>query len=102
MSFKKQYLKSRPICKVTFRMSKEAANDVKTIHIVGDFNNWDTHATPMKRLKTGDHMVTLDLDIGREYQYRYLLDGTVWINDWQADKYVPSHYGNVENSVIIL
>jgi hypothetical protein len=56
----------------------------------------------MKRLKTGNHMVTLDLKIDREYQYRYLFDGTVWINDWQTDKYVPSYYRNVENSVIVL
>jgi len=102
MSFKKQYLKSHPICKVTFRMPKEAVDGASTVHIVGDFNDWNTNATPMKSLKTGDYMVIIDLNTGREYQYRYLLDGTVWINDWQADKYIPSYYGNVENSVIIL
>jgi 1,4-alpha-glucan branching enzyme len=102
MSFKKQYLKSRPICKVTFKMHREAVDGAKSVHIVGDFNNWDTHENPMKQMKNGDYMVTLDLDAGREYQYRYLLDGTIWINDWQADKYVTSYFGNVENSVIIL
>lgn len=102
MSFKKQYLKSRPICKVTFRISKEAVDSASTVHIVGEFNEWDKKATPMKRLKTGEFVVTVDMDVGREYQYRYLLDNITWVNDNQADKYVPSYYKDVENSVIII
>jgi len=102
MSFKKQYLKSRPICKVTFRISKEAVDGASTVHIVGEFNDWDKNATPMKRLKTGDFVATVDMDVGREYQYRFLLNNTTWINDAQADKYVPSHYRDVDNSVIII
>jgi len=102
MSFKKQYLKSKPVCKVTFRMSEENLEGANTVHVVGDFNGWDTYASPMKRLKTGDYVLTMDLKIGREYQYRYLLDGTSWINDWHADKYVRSTYSDAENSVVIL
>ena len=41
MSIKKQFLKSRPVCKVTFRVDKEAANTAEKLYIVGDFNQWD-------------------------------------------------------------
>lgn len=102
MSIKKQYLKSKPICKVTFRMPKEAANSAEKAHVVGEFNNWDVHATPMKKLKNGAFTVTVDLEQEREYQFRYLVDETKWENDWHADKYVPTSYGDSDNSVVVI
>jgi len=42
------------------------------------------------------------LKTGREYQYRYLIDGRNWQNDVQADKYVHSSYGACENSVVMV
>lgn len=72
VGFRKQYLKSRPVCRVTFRLPKKAAPDAKGVTIVGDFNNWDKALTPMKRLKNGDFTVTLELEKGREYRFRHL------------------------------
>ena len=102
MSLKKKYLKSKPICKVSFEVPKEAAKQADEIYIVGEFNDWNTSATPMKKLKNGKFTSTLDLNVGREYQFRYLLDGEEWENDWQADKYVPNSYGDCENSVVVV
>ena len=102
MSIRKRYLKSKPLGKVTFKLSKEAAQKAKKVYIVGEFNDWDTSANPMKRLKNGDFSVTLELEKGREYHFRYLLDGKIWENDWEADKYVRSNYGNCENSVVVV
>ncbi len=102
MSLKKQFLKSKPVCKVTFRLPKKAAKAAKTVHVVGEFNNWDVYATPMKCLKNGSFTVTIDLEQGREYQFRYLLDEISWENDWDADKYLPSQLGNCENSVVVV
>lgn len=94
---RKKMLKSKPICKVTFEVPLEVAAD--TAHLVGDFNEWNPAATPMKRLKDGRFTVTLDLDQDREYQFRYLIDGKVWQNDGQADRYVANPYGT-DNSVV--
>ena len=102
MSIKKQYLKSKPVCKVTFRISEERGNSAGTAYVVGEFNNWDSVSTPMKKLKTGAFTTTLDLVKGREYQFRYLLDNQIWENDADADKYVPTPFGDCENSVIDL
>jgi 1,4-alpha-glucan branching enzyme len=102
MSIKKQYLKSKPVCKVTFRISEEIGNSAGTAHVVGEFNNWDSVYTPMKKLKTGAFTTTLDLEKGREYQFRYLLDNKIWENDADADKYVLTPFGDCENSVIAL
>jgi 1,4-alpha-glucan branching enzyme len=99
---KKEYLKSRNGCKVTFRLPKIAAPKAKSVCIVGDFNDWNIYANPMKKLKRGDFTITLELQPGREYQFRYLIDGSDWENDWNADKYVKSPFGDSDNSVIVL
>jgi 1,4-alpha-glucan branching enzyme len=98
---KKQYLKSRKACKVTFRLPRIAAPGAKAVCIVGDFNGWSIYADPMKKLKSGDFTITLELEPGREYQFRYLIDEQRWENDWNADRYEKSPYGT-DNSVVIV
>jgi 1,4-alpha-glucan branching enzyme len=99
---KKEYLKSKKVCKVTFRLPKIAVTDAKNAYVVGDFNEWNMYASPMKKLKSGDYTITLELEPGREYQFRYLINETKWENDWNADKYVKSPYGDSDNSVVIV
>jgi len=100
MSLQKRYLKSRPLSKVTFRLPAEAVPAGAMVHLVGDFNDWDAAATPMSQLKSGEFKVTIDLPVGQEYEFRYLINGRVWENDWAADKYAPSGLGVEENSVV--
>ena len=100
MSLKKQYLKSKPICKVTFKIPEIISDSAKTASIVGEFNNWSYNANPMKRLKNGAFSVTLDLEKGREYQFRYFIDDEKWENERDADRFVPSPYLDSENSVV--
>ena len=105
MGLQKRFLKSKPIGKVTFRLPKEAASEATNVNLVGEFNNWDKSALPMTRLKNGEFKVTLDLPVGREYHFRYLIsnpEGTCWENDWSADKYAPSGFNGDENSVLVL
>jgi 1,4-alpha-glucan branching enzyme len=100
VSLKKQYLKTRNVCKVTFRLPSVAAPKATAVHIVGEFNNWSTVATPMKKLKSGEFKAILDLPPGKAFQFRYLIDQTRWENDWEADRYVRSDYGACENSIV--
>ena len=100
MSFKKTYLKSKPVCKVSFKLSKEEAKDAEKVQLVGDFNAWDKQATPMKKLKNGAFSASINVAKDEQYQFRYLLDGKEWENDWHADAYVTSPVSNEENSVL--
>ncbi|QJR79415.1 glycoside hydrolase [Alteromonas pelagimontana] len=100
MSLKKQYLKSKSVCKVTFRLSATEAGKADTAKLVGDFNAWDTTVEPMKKLKNGDFTQTVTLEAENEYQFRYLLNENEWENDWEADAYAPSPIGTAENSVV--
>ncbi len=94
---KKKFLKTKT--KVTFELPSGIAEGVETVHLVGDFNNWDEQATPMEQKKGKPFTVTLDLEPNREYQYRFLLNSKDWHNDWEADKYVPNPFSG-DNSVV--
>ncbi len=95
--FKKKFLKTK--CKVTFELPEAVAERAEEVHLVGDFNNWDEQATPMEKKRGNRFSVTVDLEPNREYQYRYLINGRSWENDWEADKYVPNPFSG-DNSVI--
>lgn len=101
MGIRKQFLKSKSVCKVTFSIPQEMSKDAQTAFIVGDFNDWSLSATPMKKLKTGGFSLTVDLEPGRIYQFRYLLDGSRWENDPDADGYCPTPY-DTNNGMLYL
>ncbi len=98
---KKRFLKTKPVCKVTFELPPEAASDASEVALVGEFNGWDTTGFRMKRRKDGSYSITLDLPVNQEYQFKYLIDGR-WENDWNADTYRDNHIGDCENSVVIV
>lgn len=61
--------------------------------VCGDFNGWSEETHQMKRVDDGGFALTLELEPGRAYRFRYLLDGERWENDWAADAYVPNAFG---------
>lgn len=101
MALKKEFIKGKDLCKVTFSVTPEAALGTKTINLAGDFNSWSSTDTPLKKAKDGSFSVTLELQTDREFQFRYLLDGCRWENDWKADKYIPAPFSNADNSVVV-
>jgi 1,4-alpha-glucan branching enzyme len=102
MSIKKQLLKSKPICKVTFEISPDQAKDSISASVLGSFNEWQPQIHPLKRLKDGSFKTTIDLETGISYQFRYLLDDNKWLTDSEADDFVPSGFGTESNALIRL
>lgn len=105
MATKKQYLKVRNACKVTLVLPKDQVlesldSDVESAAVVGDFNDWNPQAHPMTRRKNGDFSATLELEPGRAYEFRYVLDRGHWLNELEADGVAPTPYGDAHNSVI--
>ncbi len=83
---------------VTFELP--TAIGAESVHLVGDFNAWNQNDMPMHRNGNGTWQLTLPLKRGLEFQFRYLVDGSRWYNDWEADSYVSNPYGG-KNSVVI-
>ena len=87
--------------RVTFELP--SALWVERVNLVGDFNDWDTTATPLTRDRTHDDWrVTVELPVGRRYLFRYLLDGQEWVNEWHADDYVETDDGLCDSVVDLL
>ncbi len=70
-----------------------------TIYLVGDFNEWNHSSHPFQHDREGTWTLTLNLEVGRCYQFRYLRDGE-WISDSQADGFVGNTYGS-NNSLVV-
>jgi hypothetical protein len=68
------------------------------IFLVGDFNQWDQKATPMGQDRDGVWRAVLDLEHGKQCEFRYLIDGQ-WRTDYHADGATGNGYGT-ENSVV--
>lgn len=96
---KKNLSKTGTTCRVTFKYENE--EDAEMAILAGDFNNWSLHATPMKKLKDGSFSATLSLKTNQSYQFRYVLNGEVWVNDRQADGYMINDFGEM-NAVLAL
>ena len=99
---KKQYSKSKPVCKVTFSLPVEAVEGGAEVRVVGDFNDWNWEQGFTMTVKKGEYTASADLATGRDYEFRYLVDNERWVNDWSADGYLPSPYFGTDNSVLSL
>ena len=101
---KKSYVKSRKVGKVVFELpASEIPADITVdqVTLVGDFNDWDPSKTPMNFIKKRKvYQATVDLEPGQQYQFRYLVNGEHYCNDWEADGYVPSGHGD-DNCLVV-
>jgi 1,4-alpha-glucan branching enzyme len=80
--------------RVSFTFYAPRANEVL---VLGDFNNWNAEARPMKKDANGLWQKISYLYPGR-YEYRFLVDGK-WYCDPRNLKRCPNCFGS-ENTVI--
>lgn len=99
MAIKKQFLKSKPVCKVSFKVNAKNAEGAKSIQIVGEFNDWNESTLSMSVLKSGDFTQTINLEQNKSYQFRYLIDGKKWSNEIQADSKVLNSFNDYNDVV---
>jgi 1,4-alpha-glucan branching enzyme len=100
MSITKHFLKTRASCKVRFSLSAEELSDAQGAFLVGEFNKWNPSSHPMKKHKEGGVSLEIELPLGLDCQFRYLTDTGRWLNDSQADAYVPCPFAGDENSLV--
>ena len=86
------------VARVTFSLPDSIWADA--IYLVGDFNNWNETSHPLRRGRDEVWAITVDLELNREYQFRYLKDRE-WMNDSQADGYSQNPYGSDNFMVVV-
>ena len=78
--------------KVTFVVAEDGMEG-RALAVVGDFNDWDPTATPLR--PEGDvRAATIAVASGGRYAFRYLAEGGRWFNDDAADAYQPNGFGD--------
>lgn len=102
MSISKTFVKSRNSYKVTFQLPKKMNSVGKEIRVLGEFNDWVWDRAPILKSSPSGLKATIELEAGRSYQYRFLIDGEKWMNDDQADGYTPSPFYAVDNCIVRL
>jgi 1,4-alpha-glucan branching enzyme len=76
----KEPAKKPGFVRVTFELPSNLW--AERVNLVGEFNDWDTVATPMRRNRSdANWKASVDLEAGRRYSFRYLVDGKEWLND---------------------
>ena len=85
--------------KVTFVVPFDACE--QPVSVVGDFNQWDPLATPLRKRSNGTRSVTIDLTEGSAHRFKYLAEGGEWFCDEQADDYVENDYASVDAVIVV-
>ncbi len=67
---------------VTFSL---AVTDVdQAVSVVGEFNDWNPYAHPLKKRSNGTRRVKVELTPGRAYRFKYLAADGNWMTDPDA------------------
>ena len=98
MAIKKQFIKTKSVCKVTFTLSADTANEVA---VVGDFNNWNLTQGLLTKQKNGTFKGLFEIPKESSYEFKYVVDGA-FVNEPDADGVVWNDYAGSENSVLAL
>lgn len=85
--------------RVTFAVPEDGMNGL-ALAVVGDFNDWDPSATPL-RPEGPLRLATIIVPAGRRYAFRYLAEGGQWFNDEDADDYEHNGHGG-DDSILDL
>jgi 1,4-alpha-glucan branching enzyme len=65
--------------RVTFVLP--GAEPAGAVSVVGDFNEWDPYAHPLRKRANGTRSAVVTIPAGATVRFRYLADGGVWFDD---------------------
>jgi 1,4-alpha-glucan branching enzyme len=96
MSIKKQFVKTKPLCKVTFSVEAKEAIEAS---VIGDFNNWNPEEGSLNKLKNGTFKGVFNIDKDASYEFKYVIDGA-FVNEADADFFLWNEFAGNENGVL--
>jgi hypothetical protein len=70
------------------------------VALVGDFNDWDPRATPLRPASDGLWSVVVPLRPGR-YRYTFVVDGTQWRRDPAAPRALEDDFGTPTSVITV-
>ncbi len=86
--------------KITFVLPEDNAQAQAGACVVGDFNDWDPEANPLRKRSNQTYSTSVTVDKGNRYAYRYRTLSGEWFNVGDADAYETNEFGE-ENGILI-
>lgn len=74
---------SPTVTKVTFSIPVDQLD--QPVSVVGEFNGWDPYAHPLKKRSNGTRSVSVELEPGRAYRFKYLTADGSWLTEPDTD-----------------
>ena len=68
--------------RITFALPADEPSGA--VSVVGDFNDWDPFAHPLRRRGNGTRSAVVTVPAGATLRFRYLAEGGVWFDDETA------------------
>jgi predicted flap endonuclease-1-like 5' DNA nuclease len=98
---KKKINSQKSTSHVLFSLPKVITEGANTVIVVGDFSEWNPISLNVQ--KDDSFAIEVEIPNGRDYHFRYQVDGHRWENDIAADRYETSPiYNHIKNSVLSL
>ena len=70
--------------KVRLTFTMPAIDGCSCLYLVGKFDEWNESVYRLQRTDYGTWSLTLELEPGREFQYRFRTNDGTWLNDPSA------------------
>ena len=86
------------VVKVTFALPTTMVD--QPVSVLGDFNDWDASAHPLRKRSNGTHSATVEVPAGAALRFKYLAADGTWFCDPDAGT-VPSPYDTVDSLVVV-
>ena len=94
---KQSPVKGKQQVKVSFILPGDAVTG--KVSVVGEFNDWDPTAHPLRSRGNGTRSAAVTLPAQRRFAFRYLDESGRWLDDDAASAYEENGFGGV-NSVV--
>ena len=88
-----------PFVKVTFALPADEV--AQPVSVLGDFNNWDPYANPMKKRSNGTCSAVVEVPAGSAFRFKYLAADGTWFCDPEAEAVVHDEYQVVDSLLVV-
>ncbi len=85
--------------KVTFALPADEV--ALPVSVLGDFNDWDPHAHPLKKRSNGTCSAVVELPAGSAFRFKYLAADGTWFCDPDAEAVVHDEYHVVDSLLVV-
>ncbi len=91
---RRQELRGNDSVKITFVLPPDHAHGKTSV--VGDFNDWDPYANPLRRRSNQTFSTAITVRRGKRIHFRYLGKDGQWFDEPDSDRFQATGQGTID------